>query len=161
MLMRMAVTVATGQGEQAVIDIPSWNPVTGAEQQNFDDMAGLLDKAFAAVDLRVKEMNTRMIEAYQLTELLPSQEQFRLQELLDVLAGRVSAATLRHRWQSVKEENEALANGRMQAQQESLQNQKHTVLTEKEEQEYYERVRKEGKCTCSQFTSNVPCPEHM
>ena len=117
MLMRMAVTVATGQGEQAVIDIPSWNPVTGAEAQSFDDMAMLLDKAFAAVDLRVKEMNTRMIEAYQLTELLPGEQQFRLQELLELLAGRVSAATLRHRWQAVKEENEALHNGRVNASQ--------------------------------------------
>ena len=117
MPIRMALTKATGSGEQIVIDVCQWNPVTGEIiHKDIAEMSRLADSLLAFADFRLEEMNIRMLDSYELLRQLPSEYQFRFRELLDVLYGKMSAQTLTSRWQAIKEENEALAQARLDAQ---------------------------------------------
>jgi len=116
MPIRMALTKATGSGEQIVIDVCQWNPVTGdIVHPDVHEMAGLADNLLQFADVRMEEMNVRMLEAYELLRHLPDQYQFMFRELLDVLSGQISPQTLVARWQSIAEENAELERGRQEA----------------------------------------------
>ena len=117
LLFRCAITKATGSGEQIVLDMPSWNPVTGdIVCPDVATMSETLNQLLAFADFRLEEMNIRMLESYELLKCLPPEYQFRFRELLDVLYGKMSAQTLTSRWQAIKEENEELAKNRLEAQ---------------------------------------------
>lgn len=115
MPIRLNVVKQNGQGEQVVFDICQWNPVTGTiVHKTVADMQKLLDECLAFGDLRVMELNNRMFEAYQLAEYFEPSTWQRVIALFDILAGRQSAAMVKQRWDSIKEENAALAEGRQQ-----------------------------------------------
>jgi len=116
MPVRMALTKATGQGEQIVIDVCQWNPVTGEiVHPRVADMQALFDEVLAQADVRLMEMNTRMLEAYGLETYFAPAIWSKIVALLDILAGRQDAGTVARRWQSEVEENAALEAGRLQA----------------------------------------------
>ena len=113
MPLRFAITKATGQGEQFVIDICQWNPVTGdIVHLDINDMSKELDEAFRFADTRLLEMNTRMLEAYHFEEYFDTATWQKVVAILDILAGRQTAAIVRQRWDATQEENEALAKQR-------------------------------------------------
>ncbi len=115
MPLRFNVVKQNGQGEQVVADVCQWNPVTGEiVHETVEDMLKLLDESLAFADLRVMELNQRMFEAYALAEYFEPGVWQQVIELFDVLAGRQSAALVKQRWDSIKEENAALHNGRVE-----------------------------------------------
>lgn len=116
----MAITKATAQGEQLVVDVCQWNPVSGDIVHDSQELQKLFDEMCKFADVRVLEMNTRVIEAYDFRKYLTNEEWRKIGDILEVLSGRVNGSTVLARWQSVIEENEALLNGRMQAQQQEL-----------------------------------------
>jgi len=116
MPIRMALTKATGQGEQIVIDVCQWNPVTGdIVHEGVADMQALFDEVLAQADVRLMDMNTRMLEAYELEKYFPPGMWSKIVALLDILAGRQDASTVARRWQSEVEETAELEAGRKAA----------------------------------------------
>ena len=116
MPIRCAITKVSGQGEQIVVDVAQWNPVTGAiVHSTVDEMAQLMDQMLKFADARLEEMNLRMLEAYNLEGYFEPGTWQRVISILDILCGRQSAAMVRQRWDSIKEENAALAQGRIDA----------------------------------------------
>jgi len=108
----MAITKATASGEQIVIDFCQWNPVTGEIMHTLVEMQAGFDELLALADMRLMDMNTRMLEAYAFEEDFAPAEWARFVALLDVLAGRQDAATVKHRFQAEREETAALEAGR-------------------------------------------------
>ena len=114
MPIRLNVVKQNGQGEQVVFDICQWNPVTGdIVHKTVEEMSKLLDECLAFGDLRVMELNNRMFEAYQLAEYFEPGVWQKVISLFDILAGRQSAAMVKQRWDSIKEENDALEQARL------------------------------------------------
>lgn len=140
----------TGQGEQFVVDVCQWNPVTG-EIMHADvaEMRTLANDMLQLSDIRMYEMNMRMFEAYGLEKHFDPGTWQRIVQLLDILAGRTDISTVLQRWEATKEENAALEAGRQAAHDASIK-----------EQQYYEEVAAQGDCICSRFTADVPCPVH-
>lgn len=115
MPLRMAITKQTAQGEQFVVDVCQWNPVTGEIcHENMDELTQLADEALKLGDCRVLEMNTRMLEAYALEQYFTPAVWARVIAILDIFAGRQTADTVARRWQSEREETEELEQARMQ-----------------------------------------------
>ena len=110
----MAITKASGQGEQLVVDVCQWNPVTGELLHNIDEMSKLFEQALAFADVRLQEMNLRHLEAYELEKYFDQQAWQRVTAILDILAGRQSAQTVAQRWHSEVEETQVLAAMRQQ-----------------------------------------------
>ena len=110
----MAITKASGQGEQLVVDVCQWNPVTGALLHNIDEMSKLFEQALGFADIRLQEMNLRHLEAYELEKYFDQQTWQRVTAILDILAGRQSAQDVAHRWHSEVEETQALAEQRQE-----------------------------------------------
>lgn len=109
MPIRFAITKATGQGEQFVVDLCQWNPVTGEiVHEDISEMTRLADEALQLSDYRLMEMNTRMLEAYNLEKYFDPATWSRVVCILDILAGRQSVDTVARRWQSEVEETQAL-----------------------------------------------------
>lgn len=116
MPIRTAITKLSGQGEQIVVDVCQWNPVTGAiVHSTVDEMAQLMDQMLKFADARLEEMNLRMLEAYSLESYFEPGTWQQVIAILDILCGRQSASMVRQRWDSIKEENAALAQGRLDA----------------------------------------------
>ena len=118
--IRLSITKQSAMGEQIQVDIPSWNPVTGEIVITTpDEVAKTVDQAFDIIDLRLQEMNMRTIEAHGLREFVT--KNFggsvwqKIDEVLQVIYGRVDIRTLLARWESIIEENEALKKGREEA----------------------------------------------
>lgn len=106
MPIRTAITKVSGQGEQIVVDVCQWNPVTGAiAHDSVDEMAQLMDDMLRFADARLEEMNMRMLEAYHLESYFDPGEWQKVISILDILSGRQSAAMVRQRWDSIREEN--------------------------------------------------------
>lgn len=104
MFMRMAVTKATSS-EQIVVDIPSWNPVTGAEvATTVEQMKAQLSKALDLVDERASETHARTLASYGLINYLPLEVRSMVIEILDVLTGQADAAYVVKKWQASLEE---------------------------------------------------------
>jgi cytochrome c553 len=119
MPLRMAITKSTAQGETMVVDISQWNPVSGEiMHDSIKEMTELADAALTLGDSRMMEMNTRMLEAYELEKYFEPATWARVVCILDILAGRQSAETVARRWYSEVEETEALAAARQAHMQE-------------------------------------------
>ena len=116
MPIRTAITKVSGQGEQIVVDVCQWNPVTGAiVHSTVDEMAELMDSMLKFADARLEEMNLRMLEAYNLESYFEPGTWQQVIAILDILCGRQSAVMVKQRWDSIKEENAALEQGRLDA----------------------------------------------
>ncbi len=114
MPIRMAITKSTAQGEQFVVDVCQWNPVTGEiVHDDVSEMTRLADEMLRLGDMRLVEMNTRMLEAYNLEKYFDPATWSRVVSILDVLCGRQSADTIARRWQSEVEENIELKQMRL------------------------------------------------
>jgi len=112
MPVRMAVTKTTGQGEQFVVDVCQWNPVTGEVAHTVAELTELANQALALADLRLMEMNTRMLEAYNLESYCQPATWSKILSIMEVMCGRVSVDTVARRWQSEIEETQALEEER-------------------------------------------------
>ena len=121
MPLRCAVTKASGQGEQLVLDVCQWNPVTGEIMHTQDECVSMLDDAVKYADLRMMEMNTRLLEAYNLEQYFDPGVWQQICSILDVLAGRQTVDHLVRRWESIKEENEALKQQRESVKYDNLE----------------------------------------
>lgn len=110
MPLRMAITKVSGQGEQIVVDVCQWNPVTGAiVHADIAEMSSLFDQALSFADLRLQDMNLRMLEAYDMQKYFDAENWQKVSQVLEILAGRVSAAQVVQRWEATIEENAELA----------------------------------------------------
>ena len=119
MPVRMAITKVSGQGEQLVMDVCQWNPVTGdIVHDSVDEMQELMDQCLEDADDRLHEMNMRMLHAYHFEQYFTPGVWQQVVAVLDVLAGRQSPAAVVARWDSIKEENADLEAGRLAAQAE-------------------------------------------
>lgn len=117
MPIRTAITRVTGQGEQFVVDVCQWNPVTGEiMHDSADEMRTLANDMLQLSDIRMYEMNMRMFEAYGLEKHFDPGTWQKVLQLLDILAGRTDIAQVLQRWEATKEENAALEAGRREAQ---------------------------------------------
>lgn len=113
MPLRLAITKSTAQGETMVVDISQWNPVTGLMvHTSIEEMTALANAALALADVRMMDMNTRMLEAYALEQYFEPAIWARVVCVLDILAGRQTADTVARRWYSEVEETQALAAAR-------------------------------------------------
>ena len=116
MPIRTAITRVTGQGEQFVVDVCQWNPVTGEIMHNdVDEMRTLANDMLQLSDMRMYEMNMRMFEAYGLEKHFDPGTWQKILQLLDILAGRTDIAQVLQRWNATVEENAALEAGRRAA----------------------------------------------
>ena len=119
MPLRMAITKVSGQGEQLVVDVCQWNPVTGEiEHATIDEMSALFNQALQLADIRLYEMNMRTLEARGLKQYFLPEIWSRITCLFDIISGQVDVQTVVNRWQSEKEETEALEQGRAAAMKE-------------------------------------------
>lgn len=106
MPVRFAITKVSGQGEQLVVDICQWNPVTGAiVHKDISEMQKLLDESLRFCDLRLEEMNLRMLEAYDFESYFEPGVWQQVCSVLEIIAGRQTASQVISRWKSIKEEN--------------------------------------------------------
>lgn len=113
MPLRCAITKVSGQGEQLVVDVCQWNPVTGEIlHKDISEMSELMEKALKFSDDRMYEMNMRMLEAYDFKEYFDPGVWQQVVALFDIISGRQDARLVKQRWDSVIEENQALQNGR-------------------------------------------------
>lgn len=123
MPLRMAITKQSGQGEQLVYDVCQWNPVTGEiAHDSIAEMSAILDEALQGADLRMQEMNLRMLEAYQMEQYFTQDVWQKITQILDILAGRQSAAQVVQRWQAALEETQELEQAREQYRMQQLDN---------------------------------------
>lgn len=110
MPLRMAITKVSGQGEQIVVDVCQWNPITGVIiHSDIAEMSDLFDQALSFADLRLQDMNLRMLEAYEMQKYFDPENWQKVSQVLEILAGRVSAAQVVQRWEATIEENAELA----------------------------------------------------
>jgi hypothetical protein len=120
MPIRAAITRVTGQGEQFVVDVCQWNPVTGEIMHaDVDEMRTLANDMLQLSDIRMYEMNMRMFEAYGLEKHFDAGTWQKILQLLDILAGRTDIAQVLQRWEATREENAALEAGRKAAHEEA------------------------------------------
>lgn len=115
MPLRMAITKSTAQGEQFVVDVCQWNPVTGELLHTVGEMQAMGEEALRLGDARLLEMNARMLEAYNLEKYFSPETWSKIIDILDILSGRQSVDLVSRRWQSTVEENEELARIRAEA----------------------------------------------
>lgn len=110
MPLRMAITKVSGQGEQIVVDVCQWNPVTGAiVHNNVAEISQIFNEALGFVDVRLLEMNLRMLESYNMRKYFDDANWQKVSQILEILAGRVDAAQVVQRWEATIEENAELA----------------------------------------------------
>lgn len=114
-LYRIAVIVQTGT-EQVQADMPSWNPVTG-EQLNISpsEMKVHINELLSALDDRKFDAQKRMLASYGLLKFLPPEYQQMVLEIIECLTGQADPAMVVKRWEAIAEENAALAEGRLAA----------------------------------------------
>lgn len=105
-----------GNGEHLTLEVLQHNPINGEQDySSHEEMQLEASKAQAFIDLRLKEMNVRMLEAYDLLnpKYFEPHSLYRFLSILDVIAGKVSAFTIRKRWDDETEENFELEQGRL------------------------------------------------
>lgn len=155
MPIRTAITRVTGQGEQFVVDVCQWNPVTGEiMHDDVDEMRTLANDMLQLSDIRMYEMNMRMFEAYGLEKHFDPGTWQKVLQLLDILAGRTDIAQVLQRWNATVEENAALEAGRQAAHKASTEEQQHC-----EEQQ---QVQHAASCGCAVYASGAVniCEKH-
>ena len=119
MPLRFVVTKSTAQGEQITAEVAQCDPVTGKVMHSDDDLYVMLGEVNGLVDSRMTEMNVRMLEAYHLDKYFDRPTWQMIESILDILAGRQSAAMVVQRWDASREETEALERGRQEAYEQS------------------------------------------
>lgn len=128
MPLRFAVTKSTGQGEQLVIDVCQWNPVTGEiVHETVDEMQKVLEHAMKFSDIRMMEMNMRHLEASRLDKYFDDQTWQKVVSILDILSGRQNAAQVALRWHSEIEETQDLEAARVKAYQDAVYSELHNM----------------------------------
>ena len=115
MPVRIQITKETAQGEHFVVDVTQVNSVTGEVLHTLYQMSEMADEMLKLSDTRLMEMNTRMLEAYNLQQYCPPDAWTMVNDILDILAGRQSVDTVARRWQSRVEETRELEEMRRQA----------------------------------------------
>lgn len=116
MPLRIAVTKVVGNNEQMVFDIAQWNPVTGdIMHDSVEEMHDLLNEAVKFADVRALELDTRMLEGYELRKYCTPAEWTKLLDILEVVTGKQDISTIARRWQSAVEETADLESARLQA----------------------------------------------
>jgi hypothetical protein len=109
----MAMTKQGGEGEQLHIDVAQWNPVTGViEHETSQEVFELFEEGVRYSELRLYEMNVRMLESYKLERYCPPEQWNKILDVLAIIGGQMSAATVAARWKSAIEETLALEEGR-------------------------------------------------
>ena len=107
--IRMALTKQSPIGEQFVVDVGSWNPVTGAvDYNNIDEMLIAAQSMLKLADLRTEEMHLRMLEGYNVEQYVTPDQWTKILDVLEVICGRQSMDTVVRRWQSAQEETAEL-----------------------------------------------------
>lgn len=107
--IRMALTKQSPIGEQFVVDVGSWNPVTGeADYSNIDEMLAAAQSMLKLADLRTEEMHLRMLEGYEVEKYLTPDQWTKVLDILEVICGRSSLDSVVRRWQSAQEETAEL-----------------------------------------------------
>jgi hypothetical protein len=116
MPLRMAITKDVGGGEQVVVDVCQWNPVTGEIMHgDFTEMKALFEAALDMAEDRMQDMVLRIMETAQLRQYCTPEEWDKIVSVTDIIAGRVDAHQVAKRWHDTREENEMLAEGRRHA----------------------------------------------
>ena len=111
MPIRYVVAEQIGTG-QITADVCQWNPVTGDIVHTEYEMHQLLIRECEHLAERRTLQNIRMLEAYGLEQWCDAPTWTKIGQVLDVLAGRMNATTLAHRWQSGVEETQELEEQR-------------------------------------------------
>jgi hypothetical protein len=112
----MQLQKETGTGEHLLVHIEQYNPITGEMvHEDIAEMAEVMEQALHYSDTRLHQMNMRHITAYQLESFFEPGEWLKVLSILDIIAGRVDAAIVRKRWESIREENAALTAAREEA----------------------------------------------
>src|SRR5438046_357332 len=113
--IRMAITKGTSS-EQLVVDMPSWNPVTGEPlDANVESMMETMEECLAVLDRREQDVKLRMLEVYGIFNYFPVEYHSRIIEIVDILTGRASAELVVQRWKAAAEETADLERGRRDA----------------------------------------------
>jgi hypothetical protein len=121
MPIRMAMTKQGGEGEQLHIDVAQWNPVTGViEHDTAKEVFDLFEEGVRYSELRLYEMNVRMLESYKLEQYCPQEQWSKILDILAVIGGQMSAATVAARWKSSVEETFDLEEGRRLAMEKQM-----------------------------------------
>lgn len=118
MPVRMIVSKDSAAGENISVEVNQINPVTGVQVHTEDEMKKIMANSISILDDRMVEMNMRMLETENLQTYFDQQTWQRFRQLTEVIYGRMSVATLAHRWQSEREETAELEAVRAQAHQE-------------------------------------------
>lgn len=114
MPIRIAMTKVVGT-EQFVADVAQWNPVTGnVAHKTVDEMVELLDQSMRYCDIRAMDMQSRNLEVEGVRQFCTPTEWMKIRDVLDIMAGRNTAYNVVTKWQSEKEENEALEQSRLE-----------------------------------------------
>jgi len=114
-MIRYVITKSTAQGEQLTVEVAQCNPVTGETEHTREEVAELVDDAVAHADMRMIDMNLKMLEAYELEKHFDPHTWNKVISILDILAGRQTAAMVVQRWEASIEETQALADLRQEA----------------------------------------------
>jgi translation elongation factor EF-Ts len=143
------VVKASAMGEQLTASIVQCNPVTGEREHDNNEMEELLNNAVAALDERMIVMNMRLLEAQQLQPYCHPSVWIKVQQVMEVLCGRMGVELLKARWQSEIEETADLEAERAKhAAQKAIA----------EEHAFYDDMIRRGECTCS--SSMLGCKIH-
>lgn len=118
---RMSITRDMPGGGSTLIDVPSWNPVTGAHVASIEDMEAVYAEGCRIIDKRHLEMNLRIMESSGLRNYFTPEEWQRVVSIFDILAGRVTAEAVIRRWEDIREENAELERQRQEAYLDALE----------------------------------------
>ncbi|MGL5936905.1 MAG: hypothetical protein ACRCZI_14920 [Cetobacterium sp.] len=110
---RYVITKSTAQGEQITTEVAQCHPVTGDVMHTDDELRVMVSDALSVSNERMVEMNIAMLEAMDLHQYFDSVTWVRFKQLIEVLYGRLQAATLAARWQSEVEETHELESQRL------------------------------------------------
>lgn len=114
MSIRIGVTKQISAGEQIVFDVLQCNSITGEKEYgSVGEMLKVVDETLADLDVRAGEMVKRILGTSQLRMYCTPEEWNKISAVLDIVSGRCTSDEVVWRWQQVKEENEALEQGRL------------------------------------------------
>src|SRR5215813_10579114 len=118
---RLVISKSTAQGENFTVELTQYNTITGEiVHKDVGELLELGNEVFKLADVRLMEMNMRMLEAYGLEKYFTGPVWNKIITIFDILAGRQNVDTVSRRWQSEVEETEALEEGRNQAMAEAI-----------------------------------------
>jgi hypothetical protein len=113
--IRMALTKQSAIGEQFVVDVGSWNPVTGElDYDSIDSMLEAAQSMLKLADVRTEEMHLRMLEGYNVRKYVTQDQWTKILDVLEVICGKQSMETVVRRWESALEETAELEQGRLE-----------------------------------------------